>query len=151
MPNEEKQMSDLIRHDISMTDSPVEDDSPHSEGFIANLFDGRRNRWQYFLYNTLINVFLGLVYYIIIINFWIGGFLFGVCSIFNISNTVKRLHDMNVSTGWCIPILILLFIGIPVDPRTNPALISCFIIQIVTSIVLLFYPGTKGCNRYRKA
>ncbi|MBX8530614.1 DUF805 domain-containing protein [Pseudomonas cichorii] len=104
-------------------------------------FSGRASRMEFFVFALLC---IGLVAVALVIDFsndWfdpsIGlgpatAVLFVAMFITNLSLTVRRLHDINLS-GWCV------FIGL--IPILGP----------LSQISLLFLPGTNGVNDYGPA
>lgn len=102
-------------------------------------FEGRLNRWKYFLYLLPIIIIALLPYMakLLITTTYINLdiYTFIILFILRISLSVRRLHNLN-KTGWLLLIQILFFI-----PTLN-------FILIIFNIYLLFAPSTKGVNRY---
>lgn len=125
-------------------------------------FSGRLNRLAYFLrYLVSLAIFLVVLFVCAFLIAALGplGMIFSipiivVCVVFivvSISLTVRRLHDMNFSGWWYLVILGLGLISGGVEGvQGNPSAISMIInlISLVISLVILFYPGTKGPNRF---
>lgn len=70
----------------------------------------------------------------------------------NYSLQARRLHDMGYSGLWALGFFVLCIIGIfaggPTINGITVVSIITSLIQFIYSLVLLFWPGTKGPNRF---
>lgn len=142
-----------------------------SAGFFS--FSGRLNRLAFFLRLLGVTILTPLI----ILFIWVvvgfvpalGALLWPVALglsiliailalIANIALHVRRLHDMGFSGLWYVLILVISVAGRPDEfveqaqflnyPVDSTLAVIARIISLVILLVLLFYPGTGGANKY---
>lgn len=159
--------SETVSSDSKSTNQNYSD-SPVSEGGVKkSIIDGRMTRKE-FAAMTIVPYLVLLVlafvaeeineswFYYLVIPLVIYWFIFGYFA------SIRRLHDLNKSAWW---LLVIVFAGLTITVRESLELIGVdtfafdttiigFLINIVAIVgmvvflSLLFWPGTKGTNKY---
>ncbi len=113
-------------------------------------FSGRRNRLPYFIINCILLLVFSFC------EFWFNypqlslpAFMaiwavLGLGLYISLTNTSKRLHDLN-HPAW----FVLVILAVELLPLIEPALNSiCFLARIPIGLYLTFWLGTEGTNQY---